>query len=82
MRTHQEITDKLDELAYFEFCTAQIGESNLSGSSELKMLNWLLRTDYRDLYPRGKQLYETGIRYRWDTTNRKYIKVIKIDVPT
>ncbi len=73
-RTQEEIENKLDELAYFDFCFAQSGGENVKGTSQLMMLNWLLNTDYDKLYERGEKLYRSGVRYTWNKETREYIK--------
>lgn len=77
-RTTKEIEDKLDELAYFEFCEVQGGSANSCGACKLAMLNWLLNTDYKNLYERGEKLYKSGVRYSWISATREYQR-IKID---
>lgn len=78
MRTPQEIEDKLDEMAYLDYCAAQGGNENTSGRSQLMMLNWLLGTSYDNLYERGEKVYKQGIRYKWDQNKREYKRIGKV----
>jgi hypothetical protein len=76
IRTPEEIENKLDQIAYHEFCRAQSGTDGMLGLAQLDILNWLLdlNFDYSQLYPRGERLYKQGFRFDWDFKKGEYVR--------